>query len=72
VVRHPAYVAKNVFWWLSLLPIVMDKPMAIVYMTGWSFLYFLRAVTEERHLRLDPDYVAYCEKVKYRFIPKLY
>jgi hypothetical protein len=72
VIRHPAYIAKNLFWWLSLLPIMIDKPEAILYMTGWSFLYFLRAITEERHLRQDPDYIAYCKKVKYRFIPKLY
>ncbi len=72
IVRHPAYIAKNLFWWLSLLPIVANKPEALLYMAAWSFLYFLRAVTEERHLRQDPDYAAYCEKVKYRFIPKIY
>jgi protein-S-isoprenylcysteine O-methyltransferase Ste14 len=72
IVRHPAYMAKNLFWWLSLLPIIRNKPEAVFYMAGWSFLYFLRAVTEERHLRHDPDYVVYCKKVKYRFIPKIY
>jgi len=71
-VRHPAYIGKNIYWWLSILPFIIDKPQAILYMSAWTFVYFLRAVTEERHLRNDPDYVAYCEKVKYRFIPKLF
>lgn len=71
VVRHPAYAAKNIFWLLSLLPIAFLKPQAIFYMAVWMFIYFLRAYTEERHLGQDPDYKAYCQKVKYRFIPKV-
>jgi protein-S-isoprenylcysteine O-methyltransferase Ste14 len=38
----------------------------------WGTIYFLRSVTEERFLMRDPDYVAYCRKVKYRFIPGIY
>jgi protein-S-isoprenylcysteine O-methyltransferase Ste14 len=38
----------------------------------WSFIYFLRAVTEERHLSSDPDYLAYCKRVPYRFIPGVF
>jgi protein-S-isoprenylcysteine O-methyltransferase Ste14 len=70
-VRHPAYISKNIFWWLSILPIIASNPMAILYMSAWSFLYFLRAITEERHLSNDPEYVEYCRKVQYRFIPKI-
>lgn len=39
---------------------------------GWGTLYFLRALTEERFLSRDPEYVAYCKKVKWRFIPGVY
>ena len=38
----------------------------------WTFIYYMRAMTEERHLSLDPDYREYCKKVKYRFIPKVW
>lgn len=72
VVRHPAYIAKNLFWWISLLPVMFINPLIIVYMLGLSSIYFFRALTEERHLYKDPDYVNYCQKVKYRFIPKIF
>ncbi len=67
IVRHPAYICKNLAWWLGLLPI-LSIPAAIS-MAVWSGIYFLRAITEERHLAADPDYIKYCQKVKYRFIP---
>jgi protein-S-isoprenylcysteine O-methyltransferase Ste14 len=70
IVRHPAYISKNTVWWLTLLP-VMSTSFALG-MLFWTFIYFLRAWTEERHLRNDPDYIAYCKKVKYRFIPYLF
>ncbi len=69
LVRHPAYISKNLAWWISLLP-VLSLP-AIGGMLVWSFIYFMRAITEERHLSADPDYVVYCKKVRYRFIPGL-
>ena len=71
-IRHPHYVFKLAHWWITLLPICISVPLAPVFMAGWTGIYFLRAITEERHLRNDPDYVAYCEKVKYRFIPGVY
>jgi protein-S-isoprenylcysteine O-methyltransferase Ste14 len=72
VVRHPAYISKVTVWWLTLLPYLNGNYIAITGMMGWTLVYFLRAITEERHLRSDPDYVAYCQKVKYRFIPYVY
>jgi protein-S-isoprenylcysteine O-methyltransferase Ste14 len=39
---------------------------------AWATIYFLRAITEERFLGKDPEYVAYCQRVKYRFIPGVY
>ncbi|MFA6462105.1 MAG: methyltransferase [Candidatus Woesearchaeota archaeon] len=69
IVRHPAYISKNLMWWVTLLP-VMNWPFALG-MGVWSVIYFFRAWTEERHLSKDPDYVEYCKKVKWRFIPYL-
>lgn len=55
---------------LSQVPAVILAGLApLLSILAWMFLYFLRAVTEERHLSQDPDYVAYAQKVKYRFIP---
>lgn len=69
-VRHPAYIAKNLAWWIGTLP-VLSLP-AILSMSCWTLIYFLRAITEERHLIQDPDYREYCKKVRYRFIPHIY
>lgn len=70
IVRHPAYVGKNLIWWLTLLP-VMTLPF-FLGMLFWSVVYYFRAVTEERHLGLDPEYKEYCQKVRWRFIPKVW
>jgi protein-S-isoprenylcysteine O-methyltransferase Ste14 len=72
IVRHPAYISKVLFWWVLILPLISSNVYAIISLGTWSFIYFLRALTEERHLLQDPDYVAYCQKVRYRFIPGLY
>jgi protein-S-isoprenylcysteine O-methyltransferase Ste14 len=72
LVRHPAYAAKNLAWWLGVLPALSNRPLiipALLSMAFWSFLYYLRAITEERHLMADPAYQEYCRKVHYRFIP---
>ena len=34
-----------------------------------SGLYYLRALTEERHLSKDPEYQDYMKRVPFRFIP---
>jgi len=70
IIRHPAYISKNLVWWITLLPILSWT--AILSMGIWSTVYHLRSVTEERHLGKDPDYQEYCKKVKYRYIPGIY
>ncbi|CAM8625747.1 Isoprenylcysteine carboxyl methyltransferase [Burkholderiales bacterium] len=64
VTKHPAYLTKVLFWWMVHMPFLNPN-------SGWealrntlllafiSWVYWLRAKTEERHLRLDPTYVAY-------------
>lgn len=81
LVRHPAYAAKNFSWWCVMLPVILYQGLiqhqsfvfvqifGLIFMT---FFYYWRAITEERHLSLDPDYVKYCKKVKYRFVPGIY
>lgn len=66
-IRHPAYICKNTAWWIMLFPVMSVAAFASMF--GWSFIYFLRAVTEERHLGKDPDYQEYRRAVRYRFIP---
>ncbi|MCK5177690.1 MAG: DUF1295 domain-containing protein, partial [Candidatus Aenigmarchaeota archaeon] len=65
--RHPAYISKNIAWWITTIPI-MSVPVFIT-MFIWSFVYYLRAVTEERHLLQDIDYREYCKKTRYMFVP---
>ncbi len=62
--RHPAYLAKNLFWWATTLPIlsvgsIVDAARATILMAVVSGIYYWRARTEERHLGMDPDYRAY-------------
>jgi len=80
LVRHPAYVFKNLAWWLASVPMVsvaftqslFDGVQAVASVIGWTMLYVLRALTEEDHLRsVDGDYAAYAAKVRYRFVPGL-
>ena len=77
-IRHPAYVCKNLAWWIGLMPallVALETSLTSTLMTfgsmfGWSVIYYMRALTEEDHLRsVDGEYDAYCQKVKYRFIP---
>lgn len=62
--KHPAYVAKNLAWWLVSIPFAAEaswdeRLRLCLLMLGVNFIYFLRAKTEERHLSVDPTYVAY-------------
>jgi protein-S-isoprenylcysteine O-methyltransferase Ste14 len=77
-VRHPAYASKNFVWWCMVFPVIVYNvthngiKMAILQVLGLiliSWIYYLRAITEERHLGADPYYRAYCRQVKYRFVP---
>jgi protein-S-isoprenylcysteine O-methyltransferase Ste14 len=64
--RHPAYLAKNSFWWLSTLPFLVingnlvDVIRNCVGLAAVNAIYFWRARTEEEHLWAeDPKYRAY-------------
>lgn len=62
--KHPAYVSKNLSWWLISIPFISDIGAAdalrnCLLLACLNGVYFLRARTEERHLSADPTYVAY-------------
>ncbi len=65
--KHPAYLAKNAFWWLSTLPFLattgnpIDAVRNTLLMAAVSGVYYWRARTEEKHLGADPAYRAYAE-----------
>ncbi|PCK07591.1 MAG: hypothetical protein COA42_13475 [Alteromonadaceae bacterium] len=79
-VRHPAYASKNFAWWCVMFPVIVynafeNAEIALLQTFGlclMTWIYYMRAMTEERHLSSDPDYVTYREQVKYRFIPGVF
>ena len=79
-IRHPAYLCKNLAWWLGGLPFMANAikegitPFLLVLLSlaSWSYVYLIRAVTEERHLKsVNSEYEEYMKKVPYRFVPFL-
>jgi protein-S-isoprenylcysteine O-methyltransferase Ste14 len=80
-IRHPAYICKNIAWWLGTLPALFvawersawDAFIVVGGAAAWTAVYTLRALTEEDHLKsVDGEYAVYCQKVRYRFIPGVY
>jgi protein-S-isoprenylcysteine O-methyltransferase Ste14 len=66
--RHPAYVCKNLSWWLISIPFIpqmgmIDALKSCIMLLILNFIYFLRAKTEERHLSQDPVYVQYASVI---------
>lgn len=66
--RHPAYLSKNLSWWLISVPFFSEVSVqaAIAHciaLLGVNAIYWARALTEERHLSHDPEYVAYSKWV---------
>jgi protein-S-isoprenylcysteine O-methyltransferase Ste14 len=62
--KHPAYIAKNLSWWMTAAPFISDGSWSealrqCLLLSLVSLCYYLRARTEERHLLSDPEYVAY-------------
>jgi protein-S-isoprenylcysteine O-methyltransferase Ste14 len=64
--RHPAYLAKNSYWWLLSLPFLatshslVDAVRNTVVLALVSAVYYWRACTEEKHLlAVDPKYREY-------------
>jgi protein-S-isoprenylcysteine O-methyltransferase Ste14 len=69
--KHPAYVSKNLFWWLATMPFLAASGSAIdairnsALLAAVTAIYYWRAKTEEKHLSADPayrDYAAWMER----------
>jgi hypothetical protein len=62
--KHPAYLAKNLSWWLISMPFMIGVSLTqtvrcCLLLCLLNGIYYLRAKTEERHLALDPVYRQY-------------
>jgi protein-S-isoprenylcysteine O-methyltransferase Ste14 len=77
--KHPAYVSKNIFWWIATLPFLatsgnpVDMVRNTVVLALVTGVYYWRAKTEERHLMADPAYREYAEWMERNgAIPRLF
>jgi len=77
--KHPAYVFKNISWWLISVPF-MAQPFSKAFrlcllLFANNIIYYLRARTEERHLSHYPEYVEYAQMMNdksiFRWVAKL-
>lgn len=64
--RHPAYLFKNISWWLMAVPFVPvlgweESWRACLALVFNNLIYYWRAKTEERHLMQYPEYREYYE-----------
>lgn len=63
--KHPAYISKNLSWWLIAIPFITNTNDSIEalrnmsLLCGLNLIYYARARTEERHLSKDPVYRQY-------------
>ena len=67
--KHPAYLAKNLSWWLIAMPFMPSGNGAQLLRSCTllgllNAVYYLRAKTEERHLALDPMYEQYTQWIQ--------
>lgn len=78
--KHPAYVCKNISWWLIAVPFMAASPakgirLSVLLLLN-NLIYYMRAKTEERHLSHYPEYVEYAlmmnEKSIFRWFAKIF
>jgi hypothetical protein len=68
--KHPAYLSKNIYWWLHTVPFVgvvsgADLLRNLLGLSFVSLVYYLRAKTEEAHLMQFPEYAAYVARIEH-------
>lgn len=70
--KHPAYLFKNLYWWLHILPFLSASWFGVQWwqnvlgLAGVSFVYFMRAKYEERFCMQFEEYRTYAKKVNNR------
>ncbi len=78
--KHPAYVSKNLSWWLVSIPFFPSSDIeftirASLMLLGINYIYYIRARTEENHLSNYPEYVEYAKWIEengvFRWVGKL-
>ena len=61
--KHPAYLSKNVYWWMYTVPFfgvaLKDMLYNFIALILVSSTYYMRARTEEKHLMKFPEYREY-------------
>ena len=68
--KHPAYISKNIYWWLYTLPFMgvtftsVEWWRNILGLTFVSLIYYGRAKSEERHLMKFAEYQVYYYKIE--------
>ncbi|MFE8584446.1 methyltransferase family protein [Sphingomonas sp. NCPPB 2930] len=78
VSRHPAYLSKNIFWWIATVPVLStgswgDAMRSTLLLGVVSGIYYWRAKTEERHLSADPAYRDYDDwMARYGLVPRFF
>ena len=72
IIRHPAISFKIVWFTLAFYRFAPAYSIGwLLCYISWMSIYVCRAFVEERFLRRFPDYQAYMQKTRYRFIPGL-
>lgn len=66
--KHPAYLFKNIYWWLHTVPFFgvenqLDLLRNLLGLSFVSLVYYLRAKTEEQHLMAFPEYINYSKRI---------
>ena len=69
-IRHPMYLSDLIWRIGYLLNNACKQNIVLFFFSSGCYMY--RAVLEERFLREDPAYEAYCKQVNYRFIPGIW
>jgi protein-S-isoprenylcysteine O-methyltransferase Ste14 len=70
IVRHPMYLVDTI--WRTAFIIQNPSPFNLALYVAATACYVYRAILEERFLAGDPEYSAYMERVRYRFIPGVF
>jgi protein-S-isoprenylcysteine O-methyltransferase Ste14 len=70
IIRHPAITFKIIWFSLAFYRFApaFSFPWLLCYLF-WMGIYVYRAFVEEEYLREFPEYRAYMQQTRYRFIP---
>lgn len=71
--KHPAYVSKNLAWWLIAIPFIsrsgtLEAVWNSLLLLALNCVYICRAWTEELHLSKDPVYAEYAAVMNSRSV----